>query len=320
MSLLLTDCPHRLEPFLGPVDHWQRATAGDLPVAGQAIWQAVGAGPRLWWTRRDAAAGQRRDLVQAFIEHAPGSQFKALQQALRQGAELGHGVACLAFSGDGFCGQRQRAWATAAGNLHLSLAAPVRAPVSQVIPALSMVPAVAVVRAVRRWLGPGARQPRIKWVNDILLDQRKVAGVLTATQIRGLTVEHALFGVGINVEQAPDVAATPFVPRVGCLRQFQPPGDAAGELGRVYQLTLDRLLHTLEGLRRDGPADVARRYRESSAVIGRRVEIYPEDADGPNAELLARGVVRAINDDLTLTLEGQPEPVTRGRLVLLDGR
>lgn len=53
--------------------------------------------------------------------------------------------------------------------------------------------AVALARAAEQWLGP---RVRIKWPNDLLVDGRKLAGILIEQ-----TGAHALIGIGVNVAQ-----------------------------------------------------------------------------------------------------------------------
>lgn len=42
---------------------------------------------------------------------------------------------------------------------------------------------------------------RIKWPNDVFIDDQKVAGLLIESQIRGAFVESAIVGIGLNVNQ-----------------------------------------------------------------------------------------------------------------------
>lgn len=43
--------------------------------------------------------------------------------------------------------------------------------------------------------------PQIKWPNDILLDDHKVAGILIENQLRGMHVSAIVAGVGVNLNQ-----------------------------------------------------------------------------------------------------------------------
>ncbi len=90
-----------------------------------------------------------------------------------------------------------------------------------------MLPVVALVDAVRAVTG-GALRPGIKWVNDVLVDGRKIGGVLTSTQTQGDRVSAVLLGIGLNVATAPPVPPTPFVP-LGRLSRGR---GGVGDVGR----------------------------------------------------------------------------------------
>ncbi|MHB1661355.1 MAG: biotin--[acetyl-CoA-carboxylase] ligase [bacterium] len=42
-------------------------------------------------------------------------------------------------------------------------------------------------------------QPQIKWPNDILIDSKKVSGILTEMSTQNMTIEYIVVGIGINV-------------------------------------------------------------------------------------------------------------------------
>ncbi len=44
-------------------------------------------------------------------------------------------------------------------------------------------------------------QAKIKWPNDILVDKKKICGILIENILRGNIVEHSVLGVGLNVNQ-----------------------------------------------------------------------------------------------------------------------
>lgn len=57
---------------------------------------------------------------------------------------------------------------------------------------------VAIVRALQEFV-EGSLQ--IKWPNDVLLGERKVAGILIENQVQGRKWKSAIVGLGINVNQ-----------------------------------------------------------------------------------------------------------------------
>ncbi|MDX2055899.1 MAG: biotin--[acetyl-CoA-carboxylase] ligase [Polyangiaceae bacterium] len=60
--------------------------------------------------------------------------------------------------------------------------------------------ALAVGLAVRDALSPWtAGAPKIKWPNDVLYENKKLAGILVETQIRGAYVGALVVGIGVNV-------------------------------------------------------------------------------------------------------------------------
>lgn len=107
------------------------------------------------------------------------------------------------------------------------------------VPQLSLVAGIAVAEAVERATGLAAQ---IKWPNDVMLNRRKVAGVLAE-----VAAEAVVLGIGVNVNQRfeelpPDARVQPASlytidgvvrERAGVL------GDLIGALERSYDLWLE---------------------------------------------------------------------------------
>jgi BirA family biotin operon repressor/biotin-[acetyl-CoA-carboxylase] ligase len=63
---------------------------------------------------------------------------------------------------------------------------------------LSLIAGVAVQDAVRETTGLAAD---IRWPNDLLINDKKFAGILTEMSSEGSKVHHAVIGIGVNVNQ-----------------------------------------------------------------------------------------------------------------------
>jgi BirA family biotin operon repressor/biotin-[acetyl-CoA-carboxylase] ligase len=133
-------------------------------------------------------------------------------------------------------------------------------------PLLSLAAGVAAAEAC----GPGVR---LKWPNDLLLDHRKVGGILVET-----TPERAICGVGINLTSAPEGAA-----------QLDQPRDEVFE----------RLRAQIDGWATAPPQTVLSRWRELSETLGRRVRV---DVSGQITE----GTALDIGERGELIVDGVP--------------
>lgn len=68
-------------------------------------------------------------------------------------------------------------------------------------PQLTLLTAVAVVQAIEEITG---LIPEIKWPNDILMNGKKVTGILTELQAEADRIHSVIIGIGINVNQKKD--------------------------------------------------------------------------------------------------------------------
>ncbi|MDQ0271054.1 biotin--[acetyl-CoA-carboxylase] ligase [Cytobacillus purgationiresistens] len=68
-------------------------------------------------------------------------------------------------------------------------------------PQLTLIAAVAVVQAIEEVTG---LQPEIKWPNDVLLNGKKITGILTEMQSDADRIVSIIMGIGINVNQKPE--------------------------------------------------------------------------------------------------------------------
>lgn len=66
-------------------------------------------------------------------------------------------------------------------------------------PQLTLLAAVSIVQAIEDLTG---LHPEIKWPNDILINEKKVTGILTELQAESDRIHSIIIGMGINVNQA----------------------------------------------------------------------------------------------------------------------
>jgi BirA family biotin operon repressor/biotin-[acetyl-CoA-carboxylase] ligase len=99
-------------------------------------------------------------------------------------------------------GRRKRSWYSPPGNLYCSLV--LRPDINLTRAAeFSFIAALAVFDTLGS-IGDAGHQVHLKWPNDILLNQRKVAGLLLETETRGENVaDWIILGLGLNISVFP---------------------------------------------------------------------------------------------------------------------
>ena len=128
---------------------------------------------------------------------------------------------------------------------------------------LTLLSAVAVCEAIRDTTG---LLSYIKWPNDILINDKKVAGILTEMDAEMDIVKFAIIGIGINVNLKhaflPDKATS--------LKEEK------GEVFSRVQL-LQEILRKIEKfyllLQKDGFGTIVERWRQLSSTLGKRVKV-----------------------------------------------
>lgn len=115
---------------------------------------------------------------------------------------------CWARSQSGGRGRDGRTWSSPPGNLYASLLLRPPGPPAAVA-RFAFVAAVAIGAALRSLL-PGGRRVSLKWPNDVLVEGRKVAGILLESEgARAEGVDGLVVGFGVNVASFPAEARLP---------------------------------------------------------------------------------------------------------------
>ncbi|WP_246218178.1 biotin--[acetyl-CoA-carboxylase] ligase [Litoribacterium kuwaitense] len=126
----------------------------------------------------------------------PSTQTK-LHELAQQGAKEGTAVICDQQTNGR--GRLQRSWyGGEGGNIAVSMLLRPNIPLQQATQ-LTLVMAVACAEAIEEVAGVYCQ---IKWPNDLLLNGKKLAGILTETVAEPDQVVAAIVGIGINVNQS----------------------------------------------------------------------------------------------------------------------
>ncbi len=184
-------------------------------------------------------------------------------------------------------GRVGRKWVSRQGNLFCTLLMHQATPPRERAQ-LSFVTALAVARALES-LAPVLR-PRLKWPNDVLLNGRKVGGVLLESfPGAGQAAFYLAVGVGVNLVSHPDDTAFPATDcaceGAAALTAFTLLGAVAGAFDEGYRAWLA-----------DGFAPVRQQWLHRAHGLGQRirVDLGERVLDGtfedlsPNGELLLR--------------------------------
>ncbi|GHV52732.1 biotin--[acetyl-CoA-carboxylase] ligase [Synergistales bacterium] len=246
-----------------------------------------------------------------FAAEIPSTQTAA-KEAARRGAP--HGAVFVTDFQSAGKGRRDRGWQSLPRrDLTFSL---VTRPdmAAERAPLLSLAASVAIFRALegaRRDFGGGSEDKgtlSIKWPNDILIEEKKVCGIICDSSICAAgaangeaKLNYAVIGIGVNVNRteeelmvSPEPAGSQDRPgkpdatslRVAWGREINLPelfASALNELDRVIDMASSR----------DGVVSLMREYRANCGTIGRGVNIITDDGDygGTAADITDSGSI-----------------------------
>jgi len=156
-------------------------------------------------------------------------------------------------------------------------------------PLITLMTAVATAKATKVFSG---LQPRIKWPNDLLINDKKVAGLLNEMKCTGVKVEFVVLGIGINVNMTLGIVPEEMRSIATSLRE-----ELGYDISRVEFLCA--LLREVEkeylGFLTGEPERMLRQWEEFSQMVGKLVEMR-------SSHEVIRGRVKGIDFDGSLLL------------------
>lgn len=199
-------------------------------------------------------------------------------------------------------GRIKRIWLSPRGNIALSI---IFYPRLSYLPYLIMLASLAVVHSIEAVTG---LKPQIKWPNDVLVNGKKVCGILIESDVRGDTVAYAIIGIGMNVSlRFSDVSEL-----------ISQATSLSGELGRdVSRVNMIRhLLTEIEKLYLALPSGQAiyDEWRDRLVTLGRRVLVK-------SGTSILEGIAESVGTDGSLLLrlsDGSTTKIIAGDVTLRD--
>ena len=160
----------------------------------------------------------------------------------------------------------------------------------------TLMAAVAVVKAVNKYSGVNAA---IKWPNDILLNGRKLVGILTEMSAEFGKINYIVIGTGINVNVPKNIVPDDIK---DCAISV---ADAAQEPVSRVQILADVLFYMeelYEAVLKDGFAPVLEEWRKYSCTLGQQVKVIApgETYSGLAVDIDADGLLIVKKDDGTV--------------------
>ncbi|MFH1856577.1 MAG: biotin--[acetyl-CoA-carboxylase] ligase [Candidatus Omnitrophota bacterium] len=128
---------------------------------------------------------------------------------------------------------------------------------------ITLISSLAVLNAIRRI---SSLPVLIKWPNDIIINNKKVCGILTETTAQPDIVKFIIIGIGINVntpkELLPENATSLFEESGKSINRISLTREILKELEKYYFL-----------FKKDGIKTIINEWRDFSATLGNRVKI-----------------------------------------------
>lgn len=137
----------------------------------------------------------------------------------------------------------------------------------------------------------GVKGVCIKWPNDLILQGKKICGILNEVSCDMDQIEYLVLGVGLNVRKGavPEALAE----KAGCIEDFYDPPLRRTILS-AYLLEMERIMKRIEETGFDG---LEQEYRVRSCTLGRKVQVIgTQTFEGTARDMDAAGAL-LVEDD-----------------------
>ena len=196
------------------------------------------------------------------------------------------GTVIVAERQEGGRGRMQRVWSSPKGGLWFTII--LRPQIDpQYVAQVTLLAGVAVVKALRKLYATDAIM--IKWPNDLLLNGKKICGILSEMQLNeNGSIDYAIVGIGVNVDLKPQDFPEELRNTAASLNL---------SFGKNYTCTevLDNILQEFASLYQkwlvEGASVILEPWKELNCTLNRKVFVKDND------EVIFSGEVVAINEE-----------------------
>lgn len=206
------------------------------------------------------------------------------RQLVKEGAE--EGTIVIAGTQMSGRGRLQRTWFTPEGNVAMSI---ILKPSLAHLPQLIMMASLSVVRAITSVCGLHAR---IKWPNDVLINGKKVCGILIESEVKKSEVNYSIIGIGMNVNL--DLSSFPDIASLATSLSSEAGSDISiNDLLTALVTEMDNLYMEIKK-----GASLHREWQINMETIGREIQVRSGDS-------IEQGKAEATTENGSLLLRRQ---------------
>jgi len=183
-------------------------------------------------------------------------------------------------------GRKNRHWSSPKGGLWFSVVLYPDIPPEQGM-LLTMVASVSVAQAIEE---VSKIKPVIKWPNDLLVDGKKVCGILTELETKPTQINYAVVGIGINVNNRIDVKLKDIA-----ISLKQAIGSQVSKV-KLLQAILKYFNKNYSYFASKNFAPIRNAWFSYAKIIGKKIKVQDE-------ETVIKGVVCDVDDSGHLILD-----------------
>lgn len=182
-------------------------------------------------------------------------------------------------------GRENRKWLSPKGGLWLSAILRPMIPPSK-ITILPFAAALAVCDSIKKTTQLNSK---VRWPNDIVIEGRKVAGILIDISMEAEQINYAVIGIGVNVNVDSSAIYSHLESQIRVASLSDELGHKISILGLTKEI-LERLEYYYMQLKKDVPHKLIEQWKKNSDIFHRKVQVMHND-------WAIEGIAIDVNDD-----------------------